>query len=227
MLVRAGSISRQATSPSAKPPVERIRVVERHDGRGLGDRHLRAHRTGAGHDPVAVEHGQGLVDRAVVAPVHDRDPRAGRSGGAANRSTKRLASVADIASCHEGSPNRRASSSATQAASGEGSMVVMPRLARSASASVTWGSACPVIAPVSPRQRSTYSFPSTSVSRAPGRVLDEHREPARPAGHPGHRYAGEQVAAGLDGQVGGARVAVRRNAVPPAAAARPAGHGRS
>ena len=72
-----------------------------------------------------------------------------------------------MANCHDGTPNRRASSSAAQVASVDGSIVVMPVRARSAIASATWGSACPVIAPVSPRQRSTYSRPSTSVSRAP------------------------------------------------------------
>ena len=75
MLVSAGSISRQATSPSREPPVERVRVVERHHGGRLSDVDLRAHRAGPGHHPVTVEDGQRLVDGAVVAPVHHRDPR--------------------------------------------------------------------------------------------------------------------------------------------------------
>ncbi len=43
----------------------------------------------------------------------------------------------------------------------------MPREACVVIASVIWGRAWPVIAPVSPRHRSTYSWPSTSVSLAP------------------------------------------------------------
>ena len=85
----------------------------------------------------------------------------------ANRSTNRFASVADIAICQLGSPNRRVSSSPTHNASSDGSMVVMPVRARSEMASAICGSPWPVIAPVSPRHRSTYSMPSTSVSRAP------------------------------------------------------------
>jgi hypothetical protein len=46
-------------------------------------------------------------------------------------------------------------------------MVVIPCWARRATASATAGSAWPPMAPVSPRQRSTYSTPSTSTSRAP------------------------------------------------------------
>ena len=52
-------------------------------------------------------------------------------------------------------------------ASAEGSIVVMPRAACAASASVTCGSAWPHIAPVSPSAKSTYSRPSTSVRCPP------------------------------------------------------------
>ena len=45
--------------------------------------------------------------------------------------------------------------------------VVMPRTARSRIASATPTSPCPVIAPVSPRQKSTYSMPSASTNLAP------------------------------------------------------------
>ena len=57
----------------------------------------------------------------------------------ANRRTKRLASVAVIAICQRGSPKRRLSSAATQVASVEGSIVVMPRSVRSRTASATAG----------------------------------------------------------------------------------------
>jgi hypothetical protein len=76
------------------------------------------------------------------------------------RSIHRLASVAVRENCQSGSPKRRASSSPTQAASSVGSIVVTPadrgRRGR-------W----PAIAPVSPRQKSAYSWPSTSVTLAP------------------------------------------------------------
>ena len=98
----------------------------------------------------------------------------------ANLSTKRLASVAVIANCQRGSPNRRPSSSATQIASSDGSIVVMPFVARSAMAAETAGRACPVMAPVSPRHRSTYSIPSTSVNRAPlAESTNNGNEPAQ------------------------------------------------
>ena len=58
-----------------QPPVEGVEVVERHHGRRDGDVDLRTEGAGPGHHPVAVEHGEGLVDGAVVAPVHHRDPR--------------------------------------------------------------------------------------------------------------------------------------------------------
>ena len=67
---------------------------------------------------------------------------------------KRLASVAVSVVCQNGRPNRRASSSPTQIASSVGSMNVMPRRARSAIAATEAAGAWPVIAPVSPRQRS-------------------------------------------------------------------------
>ena len=53
----------------------------------------------------------------------------------ANLRAKRLASVADIAICHSGSPNRRLSSVPTHPASSVGSIVVMPRAAWRAMAS--------------------------------------------------------------------------------------------
>src|SRR5262245_2604753 len=83
------------------------------------------------------------------------------------RSAKRFASVAVSANCQNGSPKRRASSSPTQAASSVGSIAVEPRAACAAIAWTTGSGACPAIAPVSPRQKSMYSRPSTSTTRAP------------------------------------------------------------
>ena len=79
----------------------------------------------------------------------------------------RLASVAVSANCQLGSPKRRVISSPTQIESSVGSISVVPRRICSATATAAASGAWPVIAPVSPRQRSTYSFPSTSLNRAP------------------------------------------------------------
>jgi hypothetical protein len=76
------------------------------------------------------------------------------------RSIQRLASVAVSANCQNGRPKRRASSSPSQAASPVGSIVVTP-------AGDGCGGRWPAIAPVSPRQKSAYSWPSTSTTVAP------------------------------------------------------------
>src|SRR5919201_1021539 len=83
------------------------------------------------------------------------------------RTANRFASVAVSANCKNGRPTRRASSSPTQSASSLGSISVIPRAACSATARTAGEGECPVIAPVSPRQKSTYSCPSTSRKRAP------------------------------------------------------------
>ena len=67
----------------------------------------------------------------------------------------RLASVALTVNCHSGRPKRAVSSPATQEASSVGSIVAAPVPARAATAAVTSATACPPIAAVSPRQRST------------------------------------------------------------------------
>ena len=85
----------------------------------------------------------------------------------ASRSAVRLASVAVSVNSQRAIPKRRLSSSPTQIASSVGSIVVIPRPSCAATASTTAGGPCPGIAPVSPRQRSTYSWPSTSTIRAP------------------------------------------------------------
>ena len=83
------------------------------------------------------------------------------------RSAARLASVAVRVNIQCWTPKRRVSSSPTQAESSVGSIVVIPLPAWRATASATTGGEWPGIAPVSPRQRSTYVWPSTSVIRAP------------------------------------------------------------
>src|SRR3954447_12863419 len=100
-------------------------------------------------------------------------------------------------------------------------MVVIPDRARSATAAATAGIAWPVIAPVSPRQRATYSTPSTSTSRAPEALARNsgnapappgggrgERGRAGPPGHPRPCAGGEQGAVGLVGGGLGLRVAL-------------------
>ncbi len=85
----------------------------------------------------------------------------------ASRIVKRFASVAVRANCQEETPNRRVSSAATQSASSVGSISVIPLADWSITAFSVGAGAWPVMAPVSPRQKSTYSIPSTSTNRAP------------------------------------------------------------
>ena len=69
--------------------------------------------------------------------------------------------------------------------------------------------------------------PSTSVNRAPGAPTStKSGNDAGPAGHPRHRYAGQQRSLGLLGESGGAGVAGRRSGDPRPRAAGRGGHGR-
>ncbi len=81
--------------------------------------------------------------------------------------TNRFASVAVRVNCQYRSPNRRRSSSPAMAASSVGSMWVIPRRIWRSTARMVASGPCPAMAPVSPRQKSTYSWPSTSVKWAP------------------------------------------------------------
>jgi hypothetical protein len=86
-----------------------------------------------------------------------------------SRIAHRLASVAVSVKLHAGTPKRLLSWSPTTAASSVGSIVVAPPSSpsRRVTASTTGVGEWPAIAPVSPRQKSTYWWPSMSVSRAP------------------------------------------------------------
>ena len=70
------------------------------------------------------------------------------------RITNRFASVAESVNCQLRSPKRRCISSPTAAASLVGSIAVIPLATRSWTAATVGAGECPVIAPVSPRQRS-------------------------------------------------------------------------
>ena len=85
------------------------------------------------------------------------------------RSTKRFASVAVSANCQNGNPKRRRSSPATHVESSVGIIVVTPPSSpiRRATARTVAAGEWPGIEPVSPSAKSAYSWPSTSVMRAP------------------------------------------------------------
>ena len=127
--------------PVRERAVERLEVVERHDARGqrrvdLPARGCRAAQT----DPIAPVDGRGR--RTSRRPSRDSSTRGPRRAGRpviarASRSENRFASVAVSVNCHDGSPNRRASSSPTQAASSVGSIVVMPRRSCRSTAAIT------------------------------------------------------------------------------------------
>ena len=167
MLVSAGSVSRQATSPSA---IARSRAsgslifttfvvpggdrrphaaVPRHDRRRRARRRSRRRCRGSSgrtSEPGASGDLPGEPQREPVGvgggdgelPVRQAEP-AGELLADPDRVLRRK---------HRGDAARR----------------------RRRRASAACGGACPVIAPVSPRHRSTYSMPSTSVNRAPTAV---------------------------------------------------------
>ncbi len=188
-----------------QPPVQGVRVVEGDDRRGLGHGHLRPQRARPWHDPVTVQHGQGLVDRAVVAPVHHRDP--GPPGqvarepqhepvGVGGRHRQLPGGQPEPAYQLVGDPRGvRGGQHRGDAARGlRGQRLgdlrerVAGHRAGVAQAEVD------VVVPVHVGQPGT------------GRRLDEHREPARPPGHPRHRHAGEQRALRVGRERGRARV---------------------
>ena len=76
MLVSAGSINTQATSPCGELALEAVEVVDLDHARGLGDVDRRADAALARADLAVDQRGDGLVDAAVVAVVVDEDLRA-------------------------------------------------------------------------------------------------------------------------------------------------------
>ena len=81
--------------------------------------------------------------------------------------TCRLASVAETVNCQSGNPNLRANSVETITESSVGNIAVIPRSIWLLIAATVGAGECPVIDPVSPRQRSIYSCPSRSTKCAP------------------------------------------------------------
>ena len=174
--------------------LHRVEVVElRHPG-GLGRVDHRAHVAGSRErvGAVLVERHEGLVHRAVVAPVEDQHPRPARD--LAERPQHPAVGVGggERELPVGAAPKRRASSRAhpgrVLGGKHHGDAGLLARTAPMVG-SGEW----PAIAPVSPRQKSAYSWPSTSTTRAPSRLGEVDREAAPPHRHPGHRHAGQEA----------------------------------
>ena len=167
MFVSAGSASTQATSPCASSRSSAstsfhstTRVVS-----ASGDR--RPDVALARDDAAVLERRERLVDRAVVAPVEDEDLRPpGELAREPDREAVRVGRGQRELPARRGrsgvSAPRRPRARPRSAAS-----CVIPRAACSATARTVGSGEWPVIAAVSPRQKSTYSCPSTSRKRAP------------------------------------------------------------
>ena len=195
--VRQRRLREHAGDVAVRLALERLGVVPLDDARRLVERHRRPEVALARDDPAGrVERRDRLVDRAVVAPVEDEDLERCVICRA-SRIANRFASVAVSANCQRGSPKRRASSSATSSASSLGSMRVIPRAACSATARTVGSGEWPAIAPVSPRQKSTYSIPSTSRKRAPcaSAAKTGSRRPSAPSSASVRRRASTSVPA--------------------------------
>ena len=191
MLVSAGSISRHATSPSASRRSRASTSLKGTTRGRQGHVDLRAHGSGPGHDPVALEHGQGLVDGAVVAPVEHRDPRSPgqvpgepehEPVGVGRRHRELPAREPEPAAQLLGHPDRvlrrQHRGDALGGALGDGGRDLRQRVAGHR-------------AGVAQAQVDVLDAVDVREPRPGGRV-HEHRERAGPPRHPRHRYAGQQ-----------------------------------
>ena len=205
MLVRAGSISRQATSPSASRRSRASRSLNGTTAVVAATSTCGPRAPGRGDDPVAVQDGEGLVDGAVVAPVHHRDPGApgevpgeaqhepvgvgGRHrelpGGQPEPAGQLLAHPGGVRrGQHRGQPAGRLA--------GDGLGDLGERVPGHG-------------AGVAQAQVDVLETVDVGQPRAGG-VVDEERERPGPPGHPRHRHPGQERAVGLRGELGGAGV---------------------
>ena len=109
------------------------------------------------------------------------------------RSTKRFASDAVIAICQIGNPKRALSSPATQAASADGSIVVMPSSAWRCNASAIAGERVTGHRSGVAETEVDVLVPIDVDETCSRGTLDEHGVGSRPARHPRHGYPAEQV----------------------------------
>ena len=211
MLVSAGSISRQATSPSASRASSASRSLKGTTAVVSADVDLWAERARARHHAVAgaavLEHAEGLVDGAVVAPVHDRDPRsAGEVAGEAQHE------AVGVGGRHRHLPAGEAEAPAELAGDpggvGRGEHRGDAALGALADRLGDRGQAVAGHrAGVAEAEVDVVDAVDVGEAAAAG-GLHEQRERPRPPGHPRHRHAGQQVLAGLRGEPRRGRVQV-------------------
>ena len=188
-----------------QPTVQGAEVVERHHRGRRGHVDLRPEPTGPGHHPVPVEHGEGLVDGAVVAPVHHRHPR---PPGQVPGETQHEA--VGVGRRHRQLPDRQAEPTGQLLADPDG---VLGRQHGGDPGRRAAGDRLrhrrQRVAGHRPRvtQAEVDVLQAVDVGEASTRrLVEEHREGSGPASHPRHRHPGQQRAAGALGQGGGARV---------------------
>ena len=75
--------------------------------------------------------------------------------------------MAETVNCHIGRPKRSVKSRPTASASSVGNIAVKPEFSCFLIAATVAAGECPVIEPVSPKQKSIYVLPSTSLKCAP------------------------------------------------------------
>ena len=181
--------------------VERVEVVERHDPSGQRRIDLRSDRTRAGDDVSRrVEHGERLVHGAVVAPVHHADLRAtGEVAGEAQHE------AVGVGRRHRHLPVRESEPPGELA--GDPRRVGGRQHGGDAALGLA-GDRLGHLGECVPGHRAGVAEAEVDELVAvdvgePGPVGlgDEQREVARPAGHPRHRNAGEQVVASLGGEL--------------------------
>jgi hypothetical protein len=150
---------------------------------------------------VRADDDERLVDRAVVAVAVDQD--LGAAGDRAQQPDRPAVGVGrGQREAPAGRPKRRVSSAPTPRRPRWAAWCVAPprSASRRVTAATTGAGECPAIAPVSPRQKSTYSWPSMSVTGRRGRCR----------GTPGSRRRSCSSRSSAPGRTGARRARRRR-----------------
>ena len=191
MLVSAGSKRQQATSPGRQLALQPLQVVDLDDPRRQARVDGGADVVGARGDAAVGQDCEGLVDRAVVAPVvHEHLRAAGRRAGEPDREPVGVGGGERELPAREAEPPCHLLADPDRVLGRQHERRPAPhllgdrhggRLGRMAGHRAGVAEAeVDVLVPV-----------DVTEPRA-GRLLDEHREGARPLGHPVHRDAGEE-----------------------------------
>ena len=135
---------------------------------------------------------QGLVEAAVVALVHRQDFWASGQGAADADDVSVGSRLRSLRPARAADRSGGPAPHRCRAHLSVGIMVVIPCRTCFATASAVACGNTPNIAPVSPRQKSTYSLPSISVTPIAAGFTDKNRVRSSPIPHPRHRNAVEQ-----------------------------------